>query len=120
MAFLRQAEAIAGESPFVFPADTSIGHIDKARWAWDRIRQKGGIPEDVVMYTARHRFVSEVARQGGDVKAASVQLGHSDLSMTHNYMVTDGDELAGFAESVSVGLARDRRASRESRTVGEC
>jgi integrase len=57
-----------------------------------RLRRKMGLPEDVVLYGVRHRFVTESLKSGVDLKTTSDLVGHASTKMTEYYSHLDGEQ----------------------------
>ena len=46
---------------------------------WVRARKKAGLPEDLVLYRARHDFGTYVLQKTGNIAAVMNSMGHSDV-----------------------------------------
>lgn len=57
-----------------------------------RITQKLEIPHHVTTYSARHSFATVLKRSGANIAMISDLLGHSDLSVTQNYLDSFEDD----------------------------
>ena len=51
-----------------------------------RIAKKVGIDKEVTTYYARHSFATILQRSGANISMISDLLGHSNLSVTQNYL----------------------------------
>lgn len=56
--------------------------IKSIKTAWKAAKRRAGVTRRLRMYDCRHAFASELLAKGGDLKAVSEMLGHSDVSMT--------------------------------------
>lgn len=68
---------------YVFP-DASGGrrHYQSMRKPWRRIKELGGLPQDLDLYTLRHNFASQLVMQGVDLATVSRLMGHRDIHTT--------------------------------------
>jgi integrase/recombinase XerD len=60
-----------------------------------RLRDVAGLPRDLVLYLARHRFGTEALRAGVPLKDVSELMGHASVTTTEIYLHRDVTELAG-------------------------
>jgi integrase len=49
---------------------------------WASIRKLGGLPDDLVLYTLRHNFASQLVMAGTDLLTVSRLMAHSDIQTT--------------------------------------
>jgi site-specific recombinase XerD len=73
-----------------------------------RIALKVGINKDVTTYFARHSFATILKRSGANVSMISDLLGHSNVSVTANYL--DGFEDDQIKRQTDVLLSFDKLA----------
>jgi integrase len=59
-----------------------------------RLRDAAGLPRDLVLYLARHRFGTEALRAGVPLKDVADLMGHSSVTTTEIYLHRDVTELA--------------------------
>ena len=59
-----------------------------------RLRNAAGLPRDLVLYLARHRFGTEALRAGLPLKDVSELMGHASVTTTEIYLHRDVTELA--------------------------
>ena len=57
------------------------------------LRDIAGLPNDLVLYLARHECGTKICREKG-IEYARRLLGHSNISTTQRYMHLDNNELA--------------------------
>ncbi|WP_437225050.1 tyrosine-type recombinase/integrase [Planctomicrobium sp. SH661] len=62
-----------------------------------QLRDKLGLPADLVLYSTRHEFGSAVTKKFGIFQAKEL-LGHSDIATTQRYSHLSEDELRGYQE----------------------
>jgi integrase len=65
-----------------------------------RLRNAAGLPKDLVLYLARHRFGTEALRAGVPLKDVADLMGHSSVTTTEIYLHRDVTELAGSQDRV--------------------
>ena len=59
-----------------------------------RLRDAAGLPRDLVLYLARHRFGTEALRAGLPLKDVADLMGHASVTTTEIYLHRDVTELA--------------------------
>jgi integrase len=90
---LDQAIAERTEGPvFMCPSGRGWRVANLSR-TYSRLRDKAGLPKDLVLYLARHECGTKICREKG-IEYARRLLGHSDISTTQRYMHLDDRELA--------------------------
>ena len=52
---------------------------------WVRARKKAGLPENLVLYCARHDFGTYVLQKTGNIAAVMNSMGHSDVKTAMTY-----------------------------------
>lgn len=72
---------------WLFPNRTGTGHTcpDSLSHEFAKIRAAAGVPEDVVLYSARHTFGTEAFARTGDQKAVMKSMGHTDMRTAMRY-----------------------------------
>lgn len=90
-----------GTSEFVFPGDKPGQHLVAPGYAWQRIRERAGLP-DVRIHDLRHSFASFCINAGIPIEVVSKALNHSSLAMTQRYAHLKND---------TVRLAMERAAA---------
>ena len=90
---LLQSLPSRDKSEWVFPSDDSAtGHVINPAKAWDRIRNRAGVP-DVRIHDLRHSFASRLLAHGYSLSLISKALNHSQISTTQRYAHLDIDPL---------------------------
>ncbi len=78
----------AGRSEgWVFQSRYKGKHIGAAfvNRQWVKARKAAGLPEDLVLYCARHDFGTYVMRKTGNLKAVMDTMGHTDIKIAMTY-----------------------------------
>lgn len=72
---------------WVFPSRQKGKHITGGlvNKQWVRARKKAGLPEDLVLYCARHDFGTYVLQKTGNIAAVMNSMGHSDVKTAMTY-----------------------------------
>lgn len=65
-----------------------------------RLRDAAGLPGDLVLYLARHRFGTEALKAGVPLKDVADLMGHASVTTTEIYLHRDVTELAGDQDKV--------------------
>jgi integrase len=60
-----------------------------------RLRDAAGLPKDLALYLARHRFGTEALRAGLPLRDVADLMGHASVTTTEIYLHRDVTELAG-------------------------
>jgi integrase len=84
------------DSPWVFPSDSASGHRTNTTKVWGqtlakvnravRDRKLALLPDDLVLYSARHTFATNFLANGGDLAQLMALLGHSSITTTQKYL----------------------------------
>jgi integrase len=72
---------------WVFPSRQKDKHITSGmvNKQWVRARKKAGLPENLVLYCARHDFGTYVLEKTGNIAAVMNSMGHSDVKTAMTY-----------------------------------
>lgn len=79
----RKLEA-AGKSPYVFPANSKVGHVVEPKKAWKDILNRAGL-EDVRLHDLRRTLGSWQAATGASLPVIGKSLGHRNQATTAIY-----------------------------------
>jgi integrase len=80
---LRMTE---GNEGWMFPSPRSrSGHIETVQRQFERAKKLAGLPEDVVLYCARHRFGTDAMDGTGNLVAVMDAMGHSTMDVARIY-----------------------------------
>lgn len=71
-------------SEWVFPGEGATGHIVEPAKAWQRIRNRAGVP-DVRIHDLRHTLASWLVAQGFNLPLVGRALNHTQVSTTARY-----------------------------------
>ena len=89
------------KSPWIFPSKRKKGaHISYFLVAkqFAMARKAAKIPNEVVLYTARHSFATDMLDQTGNIVLVGRLLGHRSVTTTQRYL---HPEMKGLAELVN-------------------
>ena len=96
-------------SPWVFPSPRKKGHplspfpIHKR---FTRLREALDIPADLVLYSGRHTFATDLLDRTGNIKLVSEVLGHASVATTERYVHPSKRGLAGIVDQRKATRAR--------------
>jgi hypothetical protein len=97
-------------SPWVFPSPRKKGHplspypIHKR---FTKLREALGIPADLVLYSGRHTFATDLLDRTGNIKLVSEVLGHASVATTERYVHPSKRGLAGIIDQRNATRARE-------------
>jgi integrase len=105
-----RVRAQGAKSRFVFPAklkkDAPLSYVAIAK-RFTRLREAAGIPDDLVLYSGRHTFATDLLDRTGNIKLVSEVLGHASVLTTERYL---HPSKRGLAEHINARNAtRSRR-----------
>jgi integrase len=86
---LLRARAQGAKSEFVFPSKRSkSGHITltAAEKPFRKTRKEAKLPEDLVLYSARHSFATDLLDRTANLKLVADVLGHGSTGITGKYL----------------------------------
>lgn len=69
---------------YVFPSPVTGKRLDKGAMQkpWQKVREAGGLAEELQLYTLRHNFASTLVMNGVDLLTVSRLMAHSDINTT--------------------------------------
>jgi integrase len=109
----RNVKRKKSSSPFVFPSRAKSGHVGNFSKLWARTIARANkvrhLPDDIVLYSARHTFATEFLRGGGDIGTLCRIMGHSDIRTTQKYL--------HLVEAGSTAAIMDKHNERKLRLV---
>ena len=72
------------QNGYVFTNPITGKRFDKGAMQkpWAKIREKGGLPENLQMYTLRHNFASKMILSGADLMTVSKLMAHTSIETT--------------------------------------
>lgn len=85
----KKADEKGRGSVWVFPSSrTKSGHIRASSLSmfFGRTKRKLGLPADMVLYSARHTFATDIMEATGDISKVGKTLGHGSLGITSRYL----------------------------------
>jgi integrase len=84
-----RARAEGATSAFVFPSKKSrTGHITltAVEKPFRQVRKAAKLPDDLVLYSSRHSFATDLLDRTGNLKLVSNVLGHGSVAVTGKYV----------------------------------
>jgi integrase len=97
-------------SPWVFPSPRkkgfplSMGPVNKG---FKKLREALDIPSDLVLYSGRHTFATDLLDATGNIKLVSETLGHASVATTERYTHPSKRGLAGIIDQRNATRARE-------------
>lgn len=92
-ALLAWRDCYAPSSPWVFPASTPTGHIQRFKAGWDNACKRVGI-EDFRIHDLRHTCASWLVMADVSLYVIRDLLGHSSITVTERYAHLSPDKVA--------------------------
>jgi site-specific recombinase XerC len=90
---LRHLAQGSPASGWVFPAKTRTGHMMSIQKPFVRARDRAGLPKQMVLYTCRHGFGTDVGPKVG-LRAIMEIMGHLDSKTALKYQHPDTVKIA--------------------------
>jgi len=98
---LLRVRAQGATSEWVFPSrrkkKAHISYFPIAK-QFSKAREDAGLPDDIVLYSARHSFATDMLDRTGNIVLVQKMLGHESVTTTQRYL---HPELKGIAELVN-------------------
>jgi integrase len=83
---------------WIFPSKRAgSGHLTTVAKQFEKTRREAGLPNDLVLYCARHGFGTEMYRATKNLFAVMNVMGHTTVSTTMKYQHQNIDEVAEVA-----------------------
>jgi integrase len=83
---------------WIFPSKRARGgHLTTVAKQFEKARKEAGLPNDLVLYCARHGFGTEMYRATKNLFAVMNVMGHTTVSTTMKYQHQNIDEVAEVA-----------------------
>jgi integrase/recombinase XerD len=98
---VRNLEAGASESPWLFPANSDSGHVARQVFARElkSLGARAGISSHLLSpHVMRHAFASHLLQNGADLRVVQELLGHADISTTQIYTHVLSERLQKLVE----------------------
>ncbi len=106
---------------YVFPSQRTGSRMDKnaMQKPWKRIKEFGGLPEDLNLYALRHNFASQLILAGADLLTVSKLMAHTDIETTiKNYAHLRPDLAKQYVEEFAELWATRKPQNKSSRKTG--
>lgn len=78
---------------WVFPAKSAAGHLTTVDKQFREARRAAGLPENLVLYSARHDFGTRVLQKTGNLAILMRVMGHSDPRIAMHYQHPDIEQI---------------------------
>ena len=91
--------SLFAQSPFVFPARTTVGHMVELKAPWRTICKAAGL-DGVRVHDLRHSYASILASAGLSLPVIGALLGHTQPGTTARYAHLFDDPLRAATERV--------------------
>ena len=98
---------------WVFPSESGCGHITTVAKAFQTARKEAGLPEDLVLYSARHTFGTKLLESTGNLSLVMRAMGHSSVQTTMIYQHPDLEIIRTVMDG-DTNESRPRHNSRHS------
>ena len=103
------------KSEWVFPSkrkDSQTGHITHTALEkpFRQVRTEAKLPKELVLYSARHSFATDLLDRTGNIKLVSDVLGHESVTTTQKYLHPALKNLADVVNQRNAGRAAELAA----------
>ncbi len=98
---VRNLDAGASDSPWLFPANSDSGHVARQVFARElkSLGARAGISSQLLSpHVMRHAFASHLLQNGADLRVVQELLGHADISTTQIYTHVLSERLQKLVE----------------------
>lgn len=103
LAVLRARQKAAGDSPWVFPAESRTGHLTDVRKAWERVCGRAGF-DNLHIHDLRRTMGAWQASTGASLAIVGRMLGHTTPSATMVYARLQLDPVRQAAEKAVAAI----------------
>lgn len=101
---MRIIEALPRDGKYLFPGDRDGCHLVNPNDAWERIRNRAGLP-DVCIHSLRHSQASALIREGFSLQVVSKILNHSSIRQSAQYSHLEQGVTRNAIEATAARLA---------------
>ncbi|EWH00591.1 integrase [Halomonas sp. BC04] len=89
---------------------------------WATVRKFAGLPDDLLLYSLRHNFASQLVMAGVDLLTVSKLMAHADIQTTIKYYAHlrpdhSRDAVEAFAKAVPRATAEEDSASEKATAI---
>ena len=96
---------IAKGGKWIFPSSRRAGHHILAGSVvvmFSQLKRDLGFPDELVLYSARHTFATDMQSMVRDISKTSKQLGHGSLAITQRYVHPETSDLSDMMDQRNV------------------
>jgi integrase len=113
---MLKARAQGSMGEWVFPSprkkNSPLGYTVITK-RFRALRKAAGIPADLVLYSGRHTFATDLLDRTGNIKLVSEVLGHASVATTEHYVHPSKRGLAGIIDQRNATRAREGELQRK-------
>ncbi len=97
------------KSEWVFPSKSKTGHITHTaiEKPFRKARKDAKLPKELVLYSARHSFATDLLDRTGNIKLVMDVLGHESVTTTQKYLHPAMKNIAEVVNQRNVGRAAE-------------
>lgn len=114
-----KTRAAQTQSTWVFPANSTSGHIRTVQHEFLKARKAAGLPETIVLYSARHTFATQVLAGTGNVALVMKALGHADARIAMRYQHPNIESVRKVIEDRNQAQLTSQFTSQRSAVMSE-